>query len=155
MHAKLVQRAIGVLVALAIFTAAPGGSALASHRSAAQECQREINKESQEYSKARQRKLFKCGEKKFKRDKDATKCIKRVKSEKVRVDERACPPDVITGPPSENALGITACVTRAPGCPTPVDAASMASCIACSYKFEVDCLFRAVYNASTPECEMP
>jgi hypothetical protein len=155
----LVQKAVGVVIALAVFAAAPGGVAFAKKPSAAQKCQKEIDKASQQYTKNKLKKLFSCGKKTFKKDGDVTACIgmasASVPGKQVKKLDKSCPSEVIGGTPSEEALGITSCVTRAPGCPTPVDAESLAACIECSHKFEADCLFRTVYNASTPECEMP
>ena len=156
MHAMLVQKAVCVAIAVAVFAATPVSVAVAAKRkSAAQKCQKAIDKASQKYTKARLKKLFACGKKTFKKDGDVTTCVAKVPSKKVKLKGKSCPPDVIQGPPSEDALGITACVTRAPGCEKPADAASMARCIECSHKFEADCLFRTVYHASTPECEVP
>jgi hypothetical protein len=160
MHALLVRQAISLLLALVVLAIAAGNTAFATHRSPAQNCQKAINEASQEYMEERLEKLFKCGEKKFKKkkfkkDKDITACTTKVKSEKVELENKSCPAKVLTDPPSEEALGITRCVTRAPGCMQPVDAASMAECIRCSHQFETDCLFRTVYDVSTPECETP
>jgi hypothetical protein len=157
MHVMLVQRAVGLLVALAVFATAPGDTAFAAKKSAAQTCQKAINKASQKYMKTRLKKLFKCGKKSFKKDKDVTTCITKVASKKVKLKSKKCPPVVLNNAPSESALGITSCVTRAPDCrmTAVTDSTSMAACIECSHKFEADCLFRTLYNASTPECEMP
>jgi hypothetical protein len=157
MHAMLVRKTVSLLVAVTVFATAPGDTAFAAKKSAAQTCQKAINKASQKYMKTRLKKLFKCGKKAFKKNKDVTSCVTTVASKKVKLKSKKCPPDIFANPPSEDALGIATCVTRAPECRmlATTDAASMATCIECSHKFEADCLFRTVYNASTPECEMP
>jgi hypothetical protein len=159
MRVMLVQKAVSLVVALAVFAAAPGGVAIAAKKSAAQTCQKEIDKASQQYTKTKLKKLFSCGKKTFKKDGDVTACIgtasASIPSKQVKKLDKSCPSDVIGGTSSEDALGITTCVTRGPGCAAPTDADSLAACIECSHKFEADCLFRTVYNASTPECEMP
>ena len=159
MRVMLVQKAVCVAVAVAVFAAAPGGVALAKKQSAAQKCQKEIDKASQQYTKNKLKKLFSCGKKSFKKDEDVTACIGSaavsIPSKQVKKLDKSCPSSVIGGTPSEDALGITTCVTRASGCAAPTDAATLAACIECSHAFEANCLFRTVYNASTPECEAP
>ena len=159
MRVMLVQKAVCLAIAVAVFAAAPGGVALAAKKSAAQKCQKEIDKASQQYTKTKLKKLFSCGKKTFKKDGDVTTCIGTasagIPSKQVKKLDKSCPSSVIGGTPSEDALGITTCVTRAPGCAAPTDAASLAACIECSHEFEANCLFRTVYNASTPECEAP
>jgi hypothetical protein len=159
MRVMLVRKAVSLVIAVAVFAVVPGGTALAAKKSAAQQCQKEIDKASQGYTKTKLKKLFSCGKKTFKKDGDVTACIASesasISSKQVKKLDKSCPPDVIGGTPSEDALGITTCVTRAPGCAAPTDADSLAACIECSHAFEANCLFRTVYNASTPECEAP
>jgi len=162
MRVNLAQKAITLFVALAVVAAAPGGVALAAKKSAAQKCQKEIDKASQQFTKARLKQLFNCGKKAFKKDQDVATCATNSKVTKVSVSKgqkkklgKSCPASVITGAASENALGLTSCVTRAPGCPAPTDSDSLAACIECSHAFEAECLFRTVYNESTTACEAP
>lgn len=160
MRVKLAQKAISLFVALAFLAAAPGGVALAAKKSAAQKCQKEIDKASQQFTKARLKQLFNCSKKTFKKDQDVSACLTNSKVTKVSVTKgarkkisKSCSPSVITGAASENALGMTTCATRATGCSAPTDADSLTACIECSHAFEAECLFRAVYNQSTAACE--
>jgi hypothetical protein len=162
MRVNLAQKAIGLFVALAVVVAAPGGVALAAKKSDAQKCQKEIDKASQQFTKARLKQLFNCGKKAFKKDQDVATCVANSKVTKVSVSKgqknkinKSCPPAVITGAASENALGMTSCVTRAADCPAPTDGDSLTQCIECSHAFESECLFRTVYNKSTAACEAP
>ena len=164
MRVNLAQKAIGLFVALAVVAAAPGGVALAAKKSDAQKCQKVIDKASQQFAKARMKQLFNCGKKAFKKKNgdadDALACVTNKKVTKVKVSKgqknkikKTCSSAVITGAASEDALGMTSCVTRAPGCPAPTDSNSLAACIECSHAFEAECLFRTVYNRSSAACE--
>jgi len=157
MNERSFRRGLVIVAALAVFVAAPSGDAFAK-KSDAQKCQKAIDKAAQTFAKQKLQSLFKCANKKFKKDEDETACLSEVSVSVSKGDlkkmEKSCPAGVLTGDPSENALGLTTCASRA-SCQAVTDAQSMANCIKCSYDFEIDCLFRAIYNASTEECLAP
>jgi hypothetical protein len=159
MYEISLRKAFVVGLTFAMFAATPADNAVAANKTAAQKCQKEIDKAVQKLTKKKLKKLFKCGNKNLKKGLDPAACFDTVSvavklSNKVK--KKVCTADVITDGPSEDGLGFTTCATRNPsGCTAPTNADTLVSCLQCSHDFETDCLFGAVYNISPAGCLEP